>query len=567
MTSVSQTTPEMTLATVNGPELLSWNLNPSKRYTIGHRSDHPIALMHDEAKCVSRVHAELFYRTEPRGGEWFIIDLGSRHGTRVNGISLEANRECPVKAGDLIEIAPYTFALRKQGRESEVSRVSTVDDGFEQGSTVTSLRGESGLEMAQERLRLLLKCAEALQTPTTLQNLVDITLDAAMAGTGYRNACVAGPMSSDGVIELMAARGEIGVEQGGLRLSRSLIRAASNGTPAQMIGASGIGELREAMSIAQFGIQEAICVPLMTGTTVAGYLYLDHRKRSHGSREVAAQEAAAFAVGIGRLASMAWANLSRIELEKRFAYIQGELAAAAEIQQSILPSRNGAHGTMSYVGECRPGRTVSGDFFDVIPLTEDRVAIALGDVSGKGIAASVLMTTAVGMLNGSLKMQLDTGGDADPSRAVAELAKYVVEHNVTGRFLTLWLGVFDLKNRTLTYVDAGHGYAWFVDAKRDMSLLDDCGGAAVGTDIDANYTCATVSLTPGGRVVVVSDGIIEQPSQSKHERIEFGKHGLECCIKSMQDGSDEVKELFAAVEGHAGQTALADDATVVVVRW
>jgi len=132
---------------------------------------------------------------------------------------------------------------------------------------------------------------------------------------------------------------------------------------------------------------------------------------------------------------LALANLKRIDMERRSALLEADLKAAATAQQWILPQRQGHIGPFRYSGESRPGRHVGGDFFDIIPLKDDRLAIAIGDVSGKGVTASVLMTTAQGFLHAALE---ESG---DPQHAVTRLNHFIHERSESNKFVTLWVGV------------------------------------------------------------------------------------------------------------------------------
>jgi serine phosphatase RsbU (regulator of sigma subunit) len=555
---VPATDAPLMLVTVAGPKPVSFVLQPPDQRSIGRRSSHALVLDHPE---VSKDHAALKFHDGQRRGGWSIVDMGSRHGTRVNGVALAAQRECPIAAGDLIEISPWTFCLMDQsGGKTDGSRVKTVDDTIASGSTVTSIRAEGGRELAQERLRLLLHCAEALQQARDEKSLAEIVLNAAIAGTGYTNAAVTRPMTPDGAIELIVSHGEIAATSATPRVSRSLIKAAGQGVAAQLMGSGRA--IREAVSIAEFGIQEAICVPLMIESTIAGFLYLDNCNRMDGGT-IAGNEACAFAVGIGRLASMAWANLMRLELERRYARMEGELSAAARAQQLILPRRQGCCGGISYIGECKPGRVVSGDFFDVFALPDNRVAVTIGDVAGKGIAASVVMTTAQGFLHGALRQH------GDLARAIHELNHYVNERCESQIFVTMWAGIFDIAAGSLTYTDAGHGYAWMIKRNGEMAPLDGAGGPPIAASLDARFQSGRIALEEGSRLLLVSDGIIEQPAPLRTSawRDEFGRARVEQCVKSAIAGRDEVAELFHAVTAHAGSNELADDATVVVARW
>lgn len=546
------------LVSVAGPKPVSFLLEPPHEQTIGRRSSNTLILDHPE---VSKDHAAIRYGEHQTRQGWNLVDLGSRHGTRLNGVSLSPHRECPISPGDLIEIAPWTFCVMDQaGTATTGARVKTVDDTITSGSTVTSLRAEAGHQLAQERLRLLLHCSEALQRARDETSLAEIVLNAAVSGTGFANAAVTRPMTPDGAIELIVGHGDIAAAGAAPRMSRSLIKAASHGVPVQLTDSGHT--MRHAVSVAEFGIQDAICVPLMVESTVAGFLYLDNRSRVD-SGTVAGDEASAFAMGIARLASMAWSNLMRVELERRYARMEGELSAAARAQQMILPKRHGCCGSISYIGECKPGRVVSGDFFDVLALPDGRVAVTIGDVAGKGIAASVVMTTAQGFMHGVLRQH------GDLARAVRELSTYVTERCDTHVFVTMWAGIIDTAARTLTYIDAGHGYAWLVHSNGTVKVLDDEGVPPIGALLHGTPHTATVSLEPGGRLLLVSDGIIEQPApeQVGARRDEFGRNRVEAIVKSRSLDQDVVAALFEAVAAHGGSGELADDATILVASW
>jgi serine phosphatase RsbU (regulator of sigma subunit)/pSer/pThr/pTyr-binding forkhead associated (FHA) protein len=550
--------PPLSLIAVSGPRAVALALDSKQDFTIGRRAAHQLPLDHPE---VSKDHATIAYRADQSGSGWVITDIGSRHGTRLNGIALTPNRETPISPGDLIEISPWTFSvIGGVNRSGLTSRVNTVDDMESEVSAVSTIRPETGRELAQERLRLLLRCAETLQAVKDDFELAQVVLDTAVAGTGFANAAIFRPMTPDGAIEIIVSCGDIAGSGRSPRLSRSLVHAAGKGVPVQLMGSPS--NVREAVSIMEFGIQEAICVPLMMESTVAGFLYLDSRGAASAGT-IGANEACAFAVGVGRLASMAWANLMRLELERRYARMEGELAAAAHAQQLILPRRHGQCGSIEYVGECKPGRTVSGDFFDVFALPDGRVAVTIGDVSGKGVAASVVMTTTQGFLHGALRHH------GDVARALHELNAYVHERCESQIFVTLWAGVIEAAGDSLTYVDAGHGYAWHVGTDRAITHLNLGGGPPIAIESDSTYAAERVAIRKGDRLCLVSDGIIEQQGHAgtSVQGMEFGTERLESCMQSINEYSeDEVSTVFAALHAHAGTKHLSDDATVVVIR-
>jgi len=264
------------------------------------------------------------------------------------------------------------------------------------------------------------------------------------------------------------------------------------------------------------------------------------------------------------MASLALSNLKRIDIERRQVFIESELRAAAMAQKWILPQRESRVGNFFCLGESRPGQFIGGDFFDVIPIGPNKLAIAVGDVTGKGIAASVLMTASQGFLHAALSQHGDVG------RAMTALNQFINPRRPDHKFVTAWAGVFDLEAQTLTYVDAGHSYAVMQADDGSFTQLDCGGGLPVGVMDDSQYESTTISLAPGGRVVIVSDGIIEQMGMVQRDdgtivRDQFELNGVKKSV--ILSGDDVIAPLFAAVINHAGTSNLSDDATAVMVKW
>ncbi|HSV16676.1 MAG TPA: SpoIIE family protein phosphatase, partial [Tepidisphaeraceae bacterium] len=306
-------------------------------------------------------------------------------------------------------------------------------------------------------------------------------------------------------------------------------------------------------------------VPLMLGPSPAAFLYLDARANRPGHAHMVAPmrpHAAAFCGALGRLAGLALANLKRVEIERRQAMIEHDLNAAAAAQRWVLPPRHTSIGPFTITGESRPGRFVGGDFFDVIDLGNDRIAVALGDVSGKGVEASVLMTATQGFLHAALQLH------GEPARAVTAANAFVAPRRPDCRFVTLWVALLDLPSRTLTYVDAGHSYATLFDDAGAMTELNLGDGPPLGVADDYTYKIETIPLPPHGRLAIVSDGFIEQPAPAAGDdgqRIQFEMAGVCRCLSATNE--DDVAALFSAIVAHAGSNQLADDATAVCVRW
>lgn len=497
------------------------------------------------AEQVSRVHA----RFERDGLDVRATDLGSRWGTYVNGVKLQPQHPTLLAEGDLIRITPWTFTLSttstRRGLQSSDDSANTL---------VRSLDAGTPPPLAQDLLALLLESAAAIHAAVSEQDLAERLLDVAVRGTGLVNAALLRPLDNREHYEVIASRlGPSAERAGPASFSRSLLSAAAKGQVAELGGALS-GNVSE--SIVLMKINAAICVPLMLGGSPAAFLYLDSRGTMPQSLR---PNASGFCAALGRMASLALANLKRQEMERREALFNAELAAAATAQRHILPPRRTEHGSLVVLGESRPGQHVGGDFFDVIPLTGGRLAIAVGDVSGKGISASVLMTASQGFLHAALEREQDL------SNAVTALNRFIHPRRPASKFVTMWAGILDPGRQVLQYVDAGHSYAVLRRADGTLQQLDDGGGLPVGVDDATVYHAIEAAFLPGDALMVVSDGIIEQfpPRSDAGGYQQFGMDGLLRHLQVVHD--DPVAALFAELVDYAGTDQLADDATVVWV--
>ena len=593
----------LVLESISGPWQVRVPLEGAQAMSIGRRPNCHVPLTGCEQ--VSREHAVL-----SRDGDcWFVRDSESRHGTWLNGVRIEPDRPYPISHGDLLEIPPFVFRISDPAAPADASSrstVQTVDAEGESGSTIVTIAPEDRAAASHQRLELLLEMAEAIHAANTQEALAEAVVTAAMTGTAFTHAAFLGPMDDGGRIPVLARRAPgssdpgagsapsigadhpdsasgpemmvtaagseveppAGDETAGL-FSRSLIEQASGGKPASLSRRGGVDNFSK--SIVTLGIDEALCVPVMVGSAVAGYLYMD-RRRSDATEAGVVDESTEYAIGLGRVAALAIANLKRSELEQRFVRMEAELAAAAEAQSLVLPPREGRFGELQYIGESRPGRVVSGDFFDVFALAEDRIVLTLGDVCGKGVSASVLMTAAQGFLRAAFARE------SDPAAVVCELAAYLRTRCAAHSFLTLWAAVIDGRTGRFDYVDAGHGYGLHLHGDGCIDQLREAGGIPVGVPVDWQYSSATGQLRPGDRLLVVSDGIVEQPGNhigigntragdGSRGLDQFGLERLTALGPDLIHVNDEVASLFDAVVAHAGQDILEDDATAVAVRW
>lgn len=549
------------LVPLAGPPIAPVELRPKPGgLTLGRHEGCDVRLPADADK-VSRQHARLSFNS----GVWRLADLHSRWGTYLNGVKVDpAGAEMALSDGDFIRINPWTFSFSTIGPAPR--GMQTTDDAEQTKTMVRSVGADAAVPLAEDLLTLLLESAAAVHAALDEKTLSEIVLDAATRGTGLPNAALLRPLDAAGTVEVIAVRGDAETQGGksAAIFSRSLLAAASTGTVAELSGLRSEPDVSS--SIVQMKIDTALCVPLMLGQAVAAYLYLDSRTTLRLPARRLRPNAAAFCTALGRMASLALSNLKRIDIERRQAMIESELSAAAAAQRWILPKRQSVLSGFTVTGESRPGAYVGGDFFDLIVLSDTKLAVALGDVTGHGIAASVLMTAAQGFLHAALQEH------ADAARAVTDLNRFINPRRSDDKFVTAWVAVFDSVARTISYVDAGHGYALMLNPDNTTRSLDEGDGLPIGIVADAEYASVTCPLDPGGRALVISDGLVEQyglvpQADETGTKEQFDIDGIARVIAAASRERDLVTALFDAVVKHAGTSTLQDDATAVLVVW
>ncbi len=540
------------LEAIAGPPLDQIAITAAAPAVLGRSSnvDHQLA-----DKTVSRRHC----RVVRRGVNWLLTDLDSRHGTYLNGMKLEPEQPAPLADGDLVRIGPWTLRVIDESDRS--TSMPTTNDLATTSHRVQRVPVRELRSVAQQRLDLLIECAAGINAASSEKELGARALDAVTRGTGFKRAAFIRQVSASGDVQILSAvtpeslaANDAGEEpfmdpRTGFSFSRSLINAASNGEIVRMTGESGsnYGE-----SIVRLGISSALCAPIMLGTSVEAYLYLDARD----SGDSVAQDAAAFCQAVSRMCGLSLANLKRIDLEKNSARMLDEIRAAREAQVRLMPHPAGTLGPVAYAMFNKPGSTVAGDLFDVVPLDDGRVAFFLGDVMGKGTGAAILMATIQACLRTAL-----THADP-PHEAVRHANASACARSADGEFLSLFLGVIDPKTNRLDFVDAGHGLWMVADPDAPARRIACEGGHLLGIQQEAEYITESCAFTPGSRVLVFSDGLIEQPSP---EGVQFGFDRAGEAIRASTGPDADVEALTAALREHAGTDRYADDLTIASI--
>ncbi len=238
--------------------------------------------------------------------------------------------------------------------------------------------------------------------------------------------------------------------------------------------------------------------------------------------------------------------------------LKHDLEIAREIQLAMLPQDTFIGGSIEVAGRTRPANTVGGDLYDILRLDDDRVMVVLGDVSGKGSPAALLMALLLAML------RTLAPDDLPPPALVERLNRLVYEQAPGTRFITLFLAIIDLRTGSVIYVNAGQTPPLLRRQDGSVEKLA-TGGIALGMFDASTYSQAETHLAPGDLLVAYSDGITEAENQAGRP---FDEDGLERTIHTYASSPapDLARTLFTVVEQYVGDVKLVDDLTVVVVR-
>ncbi len=238
--------------------------------------------------------------------------------------------------------------------------------------------------------------------------------------------------------------------------------------------------------------------------------------------------------------------------------LKNDLEIAREIQLAMLPHETFKSAGIEASGLTRPANTVGGDFFDILPLPDGRIALALGDVAGKGSPAALLMALLLAMLRTLVDERLE------PAALLTRLNLQVVRHAPGSRFITLFFAIYDPTTGRLTYANAGHLPPIIHRVGKPFTRLTE-GGLALGLFESATYQASATSLEPGDTLLLYSDGLTEAEDPAGRP---FDEAGLEHVLQLHPDSSPSQlsRVLFDAISTHAQADRFADDLTVLVLR-
>ena len=238
--------------------------------------------------------------------------------------------------------------------------------------------------------------------------------------------------------------------------------------------------------------------------------------------------------------------------------LQNELDLASKMQQSILPTRFPDGPDFRIHGHMEPARAVGGDFFDVMPLENGRIGLAIADVSDKGVPASLFMMSTRTLLKGA------SVGLGEPGEVLGEVNDLLNDDNEAAMFVTVLYATYDPASGAFTYANGGHNSPLLVRPDGTSELLALTDGLALGVMPDYHYGQHSITIEPGSTLVLYTDGVTEAMNDAKEE---FGVERLQAIFAGGPPGDSRAtsQAVFDAVHEFAGDTAQSDDVTCLTL--
>ena len=301
-------------------------------------------------------------------------------------------------------------------------------------------------------------------------------------------------------------------------------------------------------------IRSLLCVPMLTKSSLRGVLTVYNKKDGGPFTDEDQRLLAIIAGQSGQVVENARLN----ELEQSLIRMKEELRLAATIQNDLLPRDPPTIAGFDVAGTSVPAQVVGGDYFDFIRMDEQQVALCLGDVSGKGVPASLLMANLQATLRGQ------THSNVSARECVGRSNGFLHRSTSPDKFVTLFYGILDATSRRFTYSNAGHEAPFLSRADGEFLRLEK-GGLILSILEDFAYEEETIELQAGDVLVIYSDGVSEAMNPDGEQ---FGEGKIQEVIGAHRNrpAAGIIDALIKAVRTHAGTAPQADDMTMIVVR-
>jgi phosphoserine phosphatase RsbU/P len=523
------------------------------RVTLGRSTQNYLSYPDDVG--LSRQHLAITRRDD----SWFVEDLGSKNGTMLNGEPLKM--QMPFHPGDrvaaghlTIEFAgvepfiPPNTVVFVENEDTSATTATTVE------ANLTAVLGTPEEDMNKTHVMTgnpqtwaLIRAGRELAGHRPLSELfeviMDLSMEAVMAGRGVL-------MTVEGnELRVRAARGA------GFQISTTVRDRVLRDKKSILVRDAQLDQhLRQHMSIVEQKVRSILAVPLQTNDRVIGLIYLDSPNRI---REFSREDLNLLTV-MANVAAIRIEHARLNEIEEAERAMNKEMQQAAQIQQRLLPSGPPQVVGLDIAAKTVPARHVGGDYYDFIEFFDGQIGMMVGDVAGKGMPASLLMSS----LQARVHVLFEEPGHL--AEKMGRLNKATSANCPDNRFITFFMGILDPHTGEFVYSSAGHNPPLLVRANGGYETLS-AGGVVLGVLPAAHYGESRVQLDPGDVLVMFSDGVTEAPNPNDEE---YGDARLANLVAelSARPAKEIVEAIHTSVGAFTEGAPPADDITVMIVR-
>jgi phosphoserine phosphatase RsbU/P len=543
---------------------------PSTRYAIdrdraviGRNSDCDVPL---DVAAVSRRHAAIIREKE----HFFIEDLESRNGTFLNDERVV--RRAPLRDGDELVICGQRFHFHGDHRSAmatqDTSLLDLMDDDSTEAARASVMAtfdvgggGSASWRLSAKpevKLAALLEITSNLGQAMSVDEILPKLLDSlfkifVQADRGF---VVMRPKPDGPLVPVAVKNRREGNEQR-TRISRTIVEEAVKSRKAILSAdASSDERFSMAQSIADFSIRSMICAPMIgTEGEPVGVIQID----TMNQKSRFSDEDLEVLAGVASQAAMSLENAKMHEQVMAQRALERDLDLARRMQRALLPSQPPAVPGYCFFDYYQSARQVGGDYYDYVLLPDERFAVIVGDVAGKGVSAALLMAR----LSSDVRFLL--ASEPDPAKAVEKINFGFSNTDWQDKFVTMIVAVVDPKSHRLSLVNAGHMAPLLRrNGGTTEAVGEETAGLPLGVAADMTYVAEHRTLEPGDFVTIFTDGfseamnaerdlyglerLMEQVSSSAVSVNDLGKHILED-VNKFVDGYVQSDDMCLACFG------------------
>jgi sigma-B regulation protein RsbU (phosphoserine phosphatase) len=500
---------------------------------------------------LSRQH----FAFEAQDGEWTVQDLGSKNGTFVNNIPLKARLILKpgdrITAGHLVVVYspdvenPNSNVVVFEGNDASSPSTSTVVTSLEGAHQALSL--ERSGPKASAPMQALIRAVQAFEESRSLNELYPVVLDLSIQAVNAQRGVLL-VLEGDTLVP-RAHKGE------GFRISSAVRDRVLQEKSSILVRDAQLDDaFKGRMSIVEQKVHTMMAVPLQTKDRIVGLIYLDS---PFVLREFTKDDLSLLTI-MANLAAFRIVSGLLAEAEQAERIMRRDLNQAADIQTGMLPDKAPKIYGADLAGFNAACRTVGGDYYDFFTYPDGSVALALGDVSGKGMPASLMMMAL------QARVQVLAEDPSDLGAFMMRLNKATCAKCPSNRFITFFFCALNAATGDMRFANAGHNPPILMRASGEAQMLEG-GGPVLGILAVAPYSEQREHLEPGDMLVIYSDGVTEA---TNHEYEEFGEDKLIEVLRKHRDepATKIVEAVTKALTEFAAGAPQADDITLVVAK-